>query len=406
MDTSIESKKSSVLGGILLIAGCGIGAGMLGLPVVSVIPGFIPASVTMLLSCLFMMCTGLILLEATLWFQKEVNLISIAGFALGKFGELLTWILFLFVFYCLMVAYIGGGGELLAGFINAFSPIAISDSVGGLICTLVIGILIYLGAKSVDLLNRLFMIGLAASYCALVATGAPHINTERLLQFQWTATLSIIPIMIISFGYHNMIPSLTYYLKRNVQKLRFAIIVGNLIPLVIYMLWQAIVLGILPAVDDKHFQEILGQSDMVTGLLKSVSGSPSVVVFINSFAFFAIITSFITNGLSFVDFLADGFKISKTSVNKMMLCCLILIPPMLLAFSYPHLFLEALGIAGGFAAVILFGILPATVVWIGRYRLNIMGEMVVPGGKPLLVGVILISLVILAIEISKQLSEF
>ena len=75
-----------------------------------------------------------------------------------------------------------------------------------------------------------------------------------------------------------------------------------------------------------------------------------------------------------------------------------LLPPTLLTLSDPHLFLKALGFAGGFADVILFGVLPVTIVWIGRYVKKIEGPYKAPGGKLFLIGVLLFSLSFLLIR--------
>jgi hypothetical protein len=53
----------------------------------------------------------------------------------------------------------------------------------------------------------------------------------------------------------------------------------------------------------------------------------------------------------------------------------------------------ALNYAGAFGAVILFGILPALMVWSGRYIKGISGEKIVPGGKITLGAIILFAAV-------------
>src|ERR1700747_1734821 len=105
MDAAL-TKEGNALGATLLITGCCIGAGMIGLPVMSAMAGFMPSTFAMLLCYFFATGTGPLILEATLWFDQKVNLSSMAGFALGKAGKALTWSLFLFLFYCLFVAYI------------------------------------------------------------------------------------------------------------------------------------------------------------------------------------------------------------------------------------------------------------------------------------------------------------
>lgn len=396
----------NTLGGILLIAGCAIGGGMVGLPVVSAYAGFIPSSLVLLLCCLFMTATGLLVLEAVLWFNKEVNLISLAKNFLGSFGEKLTWFSFLFIFYCLLVAYTAASGELVGGFFSLLLGRPVSDALGSMVCVGMVGAIVMVGTQGVDKINRLLMVGLILSYALLVALGAVYVRADNLTQMQWKSALPCIPVMLVSFGYHNLVPTLAVYLQRNRVALRRAIVVGNAIPLLFYLIWQMIILGILPSSDDPHFQEVLRQSDMATGLLKGVTGLPYVVLLVNAFAFFAIITSFITSTLSCVDFLADGFSVKKTRKIKGLLCSLILLPPLFLSFAYPHLFLKALGYAGGFAVVILFGILPVLIVWRGRYVKKQEGARLLPGGKIVLFVIMLLACFFLLLEFRQQTQLF
>src|SRR5947209_2220873 len=121
-----------LLGSILLIAGCCIGAGMLGLPVLSGYAGFVPAS-------------------------------------------------FIFVFSCLLF-----------------------------------GAVIYWGTQAVDWFNRILMLGLIFSYALLVVLGSRHVDSNLLQYTDWSQVTLVIPAAILSFGFHNLIPSLTSYLNGDV----------------------------------------------------------------------------------------------------------------------------------------------------------------------------------------------
>jgi tyrosine-specific transport protein len=63
-----------VFGGTMLIAGTMVGVGMLALPVATGEGGFFPAVVIYLICWLFMLCTGLLLLEVCTWMPKDSNL--------------------------------------------------------------------------------------------------------------------------------------------------------------------------------------------------------------------------------------------------------------------------------------------------------------------------------------------
>ena len=104
MDKSVSISK--VIGGTLLVGGTAIGAGMLALPVVTGFGGFLPATVIYLICYLFSAATGLLLLEVCYWMPQDANIVSMAKLLLGPFGKIGAWILYLFLFYSLTIAYV------------------------------------------------------------------------------------------------------------------------------------------------------------------------------------------------------------------------------------------------------------------------------------------------------------
>jgi tyrosine-specific transport protein len=106
--------KRKVLYGSMLVAGTAIGAGMLALPLASAEAGFWPACMVYLFCWLFSTTTGLFMAEISLSLtQKEGNLVSMAKHYLGPLGKVTAWILYLFLFYLLTIAYISGGGQMI-----------------------------------------------------------------------------------------------------------------------------------------------------------------------------------------------------------------------------------------------------------------------------------------------------
>lgn len=376
-----EVKSGSLLGAILLIAGCCIGAGMLGLPVISALAGFKPSLLMFLVSWLFMTTTALLLLEVNIWFSSEVSIISMAGRTLGIGGKIISWLCFLFLFYALGVAYIAGSGELIANFVQEVANLTIPNWIGSLMISLLFGLFVYLGTHAVDLFNRLLMAGLITTYLGLVALGSSHVNSANLKHADWSAAAFVLPVMIISFGFHNLIPSLSTYLRWDVKRLRLAIICGSALALGVYILWEWLILGLVSLQKKGDIHQVLSEGEMATHFLKEAVGSSWVVNVAQYFAFFAIVTSFLGNSLSFVDFLADGLRIKKNHWGKLFLCILVIAPPFIFSLIYPHIFLSALNYAGAFGAVVLFGILPALMVWSGRYYRRLGQKELVPGGK-------------------------
>ena len=107
--------------------------------------------------------------------------------------------------------------------------------------------------------------------------------------------------------------------------------------------------------------------------------------------------------LSLCDFLADGFSIKKDSrFKRLLLLAMTFTPPvLLLLLSDPSkpIFLLAVGYLGVFIAV-LYGVLPALMVWKGRYIENIQAEYRAPGGKPALVLLFIGSLGVIALQVA------
>lgn len=403
IDPNHLKQSGSVLGAILLIAGSCIGAGMLGLPVLTALAGFQPSLLLLLLSWMFMAITGLLLLEVNLWFREEVSLISMSQRSLGAVGGWVSWSTFLFLFYSLLVAYETASGGLCTDFVHVTTGVTIPYWTGSFVFTVLFGWLIYLGTEAVDRFNRLLMVGLIGAYLMLMLMGTPHIKTAHLHHSDWYAALFILPPMVLSFGYHNLIPSLTTYLGHNRRRLIISIFAGSFVPLLVYILWEWLVLGIVPIQEPGGFLQALDEGSVATHALKNVVGSAWVVTAAQLFAFFAIVTSFLSVALSFLDFLADGLSIEKTQKGRLLLCGLTLAPPFTLAILYPKVFLIALNYAGAFGAVILFGILPALMVWKGRYGKERRQQRIMPGGRPLLLLIIGFALAVIVLQLSQEL---
>jgi tyrosine-specific transport protein len=396
MDT-YPVKKGNLLGGILLVAGCCIGAGMLGLPVLSANAGFIPSSLMFLICWLFMLTTGLLLLEVNLWFGEEISILTMAEKTLGKFAKGICWFVYLFLFYSLMVAYVAASGSLISDAAE-WTGYLIPQGMGAVIFCIFFGFLLFLGIGAVDWFNRFLMAGLIVTYVWLVGLGLPHVKLPLLKNQDWSVATMVIPAAIISFGFHNLVPSLTNYYKSHVKSLVTVIVVGSVIPLIIYLLWEWVILGLTPLIE---FQEALDQGEIATQALKDAVGASWIGNVAQTFAFFAIITSFLSVAISFVDFLADGLSIKKDFLGKIILALLVLMPPLLFALFYPSIFLEALNYAGGYGAVIIYGIIPALMVWEGRYRKKLGFPAIVPGGKPLLIAVMLFSAAVMVLQFIK-----
>jgi len=361
---------------------------MLGLPILTGLAGFFPTFIMFVIAWLFMTTTALLMIETLGWFDKPVNLISMVAHTLGPLGKLLCWFLYLFLFYALLVAYMSASGNHVASFSQHTLSLKFPDWGGTLFFVILFGWLVYLGTRPVDHLNRLLMVGKIGAYLLLIFLGIQYIAPRLLLYFEPKYALMSFPILIISFGFHNMIPSLFHYMGGDRKRVRQSIWYGSIFAFVIYLIWEILALGILPTSDiHASFRADIDGAQA----LRNYLGSSWIGYAAQVLAFFAILTSFLAQSLSLVHFLRDGFKMHKRKREHIGMCALALLPPLFFSVAFPKIFFQALNFAGGICAVVLFGIFPALMAWIGRYQKNHLLADRVKGGKPLLLGILVIA---------------
>lgn len=395
------SQNNKAFGAILLVAGTAIGAGMLALPVVTADYGFIPTLILFILSWFVMTLAALLILEANLWFPADTNFISMAKATLGKWGEAITWIAYLLLLYSLMTAYLSGMNSLLISAVDALFHIRLEPLGGSLLLIGLFGIIIYLGVLTIDYINRLLMLGLIASFLILISLIVPNVQLERLSKTEFFNMWLAVPVIITSFGFQILIPSLRSYLNSDYKKMRIAIFIGGILPLIVYLIWEILVLGALPLEGVNGLKNIQAQGQPAIGLtlaLEKVFANRAIGTTMSFFAFYAIATSFIGVSLSLFDFFADGFHIQKNNLGRFLTACITFIPPFIFAFSYPKAFIIALGFAGIFIAALLI-ILPVCIVYSGRYYHKFKSSYRVFGGIFTLILLIISSIIIIVTEL-------
>ena len=380
------SKGGHVLGGALLVAGTAIGGGMLALPVVTAAGGFLPAALIYVLCWAFMTATALLFVEIFLWSKEEVNIVSMAKMTLGTPGKIVAWILYLFLFYSLTIAYISGGGGLVDDLLKSIAHFDYPKWLGVLLFVAIFAPFVTIGARAVDSLNKLLMTGLIVSFLIFVALGIGHIELHLLERIDLPMALLATPVMFTSFGFQGIVPTLTNYLDRDPHRARKAILIGSTLPLLAYIIWEGLILGVIPF-EGLEEARALGQSAVAP--LKNIVAHPWLYPVGEFFAFFAIVTSFLGVTLGLLDFLADGLKVKKTPTGRLRLSFLIYGPPLIFAMFNPCVFLNALHYAGGLGCALLLGLLPILMAWRGRYRLKYKSEYALFGGRIVLTLLIL-----------------
>lgn len=374
---------SKFIGGVLLIVGTSIGAGMLALPVTTASGGFLGALALLVVCWLIMTFGAFLILEVNLWLAPNSNLVSMAKKTLGRPGEIVAWITYLLLLYSLLAAYISGGADILNGLLLHYVKYKMAARWDAVIFLLIFGFIVYHGIKPIDYVNRVLITIKLVTLASLILLIFPHVNSANLVNFNLPKLIPAITVAIVSFGFATIIPSLRSYFEDDVKKLRLAILIGSLIPLICYILWVGVILAEIPLQGDHGMLAILNSPQPTTSLVQSLNiylQNSSVLFAAHLFTSICVATSFLGVSLCLWDFLADGLQIPKTSQGKLINAAVTFLPPLIIVLFYPSAFIICLSY-GGIFCVVLLVILPACMAWRGRYKYLIAGKYQVGGGK-------------------------
>ncbi|MBD1567056.1 aromatic amino acid transport family protein [Vibrio sp. SA48] len=351
--------QSKIFGSTLIIAGTTIGAGMLALPLASAGIGFTTSLFIMISLWGLMAFTALLMVEIHQYADKDATLHSLAKQILGEKGKWVASFAMLFLFYSLCAAYIAGGGAQFTHRLTDLADLDISNSLGTLIFTLVVAVIVTVGTSTVDKVNRLLFAGKMIAMIAVLTFLAPNVSQSYLLSMPLGQGLVVaaIPVIFTSFGFHGSIPAIVKYLDGDTPSLRKAILCGSAIPLVIYIFWQLVTLGV---VSQPELVENSGLSTLIVTLGQTVHQS-NLSSTIGIFADLALLTSFLGVSLGLFEFMGDTIKKKKIGANRTVAAIITFVPPLVFALFYPQGFIMALGYAA-IALTILAIFLPVVMV--------------------------------------------
>ncbi|MFI4918930.1 MAG: amino acid permease [Legionellales bacterium] len=394
--------NSKLVGGILLIVGTSIGGGMLALPVATSEMGF-SNSLFFLFFCWAVMTSGaLLILEVNQRLPAGSNMISMAKSTLGLPGQIIAWISYLLLLYALLSGYISGGSDVLNN-ITHKAHIDLPNWVTSIIFTGLFSWVVYKGIHAVDYVNRGLMFGKLGVYLLLVVIISPHISPISLVGGSARAFTGSLMILITSFSFASIVPSLRDYFEGDIRTLRRVILFGSLIPLTCYIVWDAAIMGVIAREGNNGLMALMNSDHPTSGLTEALSQSVQSQWISGFFGFFTsicMVTAFLAVSLGLFDFLADGLKLDKKGKQGKCTLALTFIPPLAIVLINPGIYLQALSYAG-VCCVVLLLLLPAAMAWQGRKTclLDANESHMIPGGNPALCFIACIAIGLLVVAI-------
>ncbi|XP_042002042.1 tyrosine-specific transport protein isoform X1 [Salvia splendens] len=394
---TLKREPGSLSSSIFLVAGTTIGAGILAIPAVTQESGFLASAVTCIICWIFMVTTGLLIAEVNVNTMRKlgsggVSLVSMAMRTLGNAGVQVTCWSYIFIHYALLVAYVARSSEILTNFLGI--PIWETAT----LFSILFGGLCYFGSQGIiGAVNGALVICIIASFVALVVVASGDLHWDFLLKANLEAAPKSIPIIALSFVYQNVVPVLCTNLEGDLSKVRTAIVGGTAIPLGLFLIWNAVILGIIPTPET-------GSDTFVDPLQLLRSTNEVVGPIVDVFSVLAIATSYIGFVLGLSNFLADLLKL-ENGENRALPYVLTLVPPLILSLLDPEIFFKALDFAGTYGVLVLFGVLPAAMSWSDRYSGSSETPTLVPGGKVTLSLVTAGSALVILTEILENLGQ-
>jgi len=223
------------------LSGTIIGAGILGLPYVFAKSGFLAGLFWLVVIGAVMIFTNLTLGEITLRTRGKHQLTGYAEKYLGPWGKRLMFFAVVFGVYSALLAYLVGEGKSFAQLI----PGNTSPVVFGIFFWIIMTLLLRRGLKG---LKRIETYGVII--IILIVLGI-FIRFIPLMDFSNLTTLNpanfAVPFGVVLFALlgFTSIPELRKEIKGQEKLLKKAIILGSLIPIVLYILFSSVFIGIL-----------------------------------------------------------------------------------------------------------------------------------------------------------------
>lgn len=350
-----QHSTGSVVGAASLVAGTMVGAGILALPTATAPVGFLPSTVAMGVGWFYMTMSGLLIAELSINRLAQSGkpgqgLLDLFEDSLGPRWSKVGSVAYFFLHYTLLVAYIAQGGVNLDGALTTVLPATdpSTELVGNGISQIIFATLCAVGLYSaspaqVEKANSIFVLILSVSFLGIIGLGAQTADFSSLIDLSNQHPEQVpnaFPIIFLSLVYQNIVPTVVNQLEGDRTKITTAIIAGTTLPALMFVAWNAVVLGNVQGMD-------LTNLDPVALLQGGGEGSSPVLGnLVTTFSSLALVTSLIGFVYGLLDAWTDVLGLPRQGPEfdewKTALFGMVFVPPLALALADPSIFYTAL----------------------------------------------------------------
>lgn len=345
-------------GSIYLILGTCIAAGMLGLPIVTAEFHFALTSFMLITSWIIMSLGAWCLLQVNMTMPQGANFISMSEATLGRVVKSITWFVYLMLLYSLICAYLAASGDLLQALfrdVHAMIPRWLATT----LATAILGSIVYSGIQAVDIANRFLMSAKFVICFILIGSVIPFAHFSNLSGGDWHWNGGSWLVVITSFGYASILPSIRDYLDNDRKKIMRVFYISSVIPPLLYFAWIAVIHGALGRVELLAMNNSANTNSLLMSNIAALTHDAFVKTISVVFISICSITGFLSVTTSLFDVLTDGLKRKKHGKERVLVAAIALLPPMLIVILDPAIFIHALAYAG-MCCLYMLVVLPIT----------------------------------------------
>lgn len=312
---------------VAFMIGTVIGAGILGIPYVVQKSGIYLGLAYIVILGIFSLIINLYVGEVSLRTKGTHELTGYAEKFLGKWGKQVLFISLLIEIYGALTAYLLGVSESFS------KTLGFSSEFWIIIYFILMGIILFRGIKAVKSYELIFNAAKLILIFSLILVSFMFFKTDNLVVPQ--APNFVLPFGVILFSFMGLtaIPQLKQILVNDRKAVRNAIIVGSIIPIIVYALFALAVVGVTGA-------ETSGVATLALGDKIGFA----VILLGNVFAIFSMTTAFLAVALALIWIFHYDY-----GINKNVSLIITLAVPLLIALSGLFGFIRILGITGAVA---------------------------------------------------------
>jgi len=315
------------------LTGTVVGAGFLGIPYVVAKSGFVIGLIQIILIGIVLLIINLYLGEILLRTEKAHQLPGLAKLYLGEWGYGIMFFSMLFGVYSALIAYLIGEGQSLSYLFTGSLDYAIYFAIGFWI---ILSFFVYKGLRALKKGESIGIFFVFAILILILVLFLGKINIENLSSYNFTyAFLPVGVIMFALLGF-SAIPEILRELKRNEKLVKKSIIIGAILPIIVYCLFTLVVVGFSGTATPEIATFALGKVFVLLGV-------------------FTMFTAFFALGMAMRD--TYKFDLHYNNFHSWLLACFVPLVLYLVVYFFDLVsFTQVLGI-GGIVSAGLSGIL-------------------------------------------------